>query len=276
MRRESGWGTTALAAGLVTALLLGTSSAKEEPPPRDIGGKETITVRLVTTDVVVLDSEDRTVPGLRAEDFTLWVDGRKVAIDTVDQSCAGALDAPRAGDPVSWPDAPSTDGAPRRILFAFDYLHLPAIKNDVGGPEFAHTKALQQLARTLRALPPGKDEYLVAVLDGGLRIEQPFTAVRERTLATLARMEKDVTLYGGHFTHVTERPLFTGLEALVDLADSVEGSKALVLFTAGGGPGTEYMMDLRSLASHASLARVAFYPVDCSGLGTTVKRTKFR
>src|SRR5262249_35972227 len=108
---------------------------------------------------------------------------------------------------------------------------------------------------------------MIAVLDGGLRVEQSFTASRERVLETLARMEKDVTLYAGFFDHVTEAPLFTGLGALVDLVDGIPGSKAAVIFTGGGGPDYRtYDHEYRALENHASLARVAFYPIDCSGL----------
>lgn len=234
-----------------------------EEPARDIGRRETVTVRLVTVDAVVVDRQDRVVPGLTTEDFSLYVDGRRVSIDTLDETCSEALD--EAGEAAGRNDqAPGRE--PRRILFVFDYLHLPSIRTDVGGAAMAHTKALQHVARAIRALPPGNEEVLIAVLDGGVRIEQPFTSDRARLLATLARMENDVTLYAGNFPHVTELPLFTGLEALVDLADAVPGSKAMVLFTGGVGPAAEYDSDLQALAGHASLARVAIYPMDCSGL----------
>jgi VWFA-related protein len=258
----------------VWAMAGGAMTAVEEPP-RDIGRKETVTVRLVTVDAVVVDSQDRTVPGLTTDDFTLLVDGRRVPIDTLDESCTGALEAPRAEQASAWPEPPPGP-EPRRILFVFDYLHLPLIQSDVGGPLMAHTKVLQEIRRTVEALPPGDEEILIAVLDGGVRIEQPFTPDRGRVLATLARMEKDVTLYAGNFQHVTERPLFAGLEALVDLADTVPGSKALVLFTGGSGPGPDHDTDLKVLAGHASLARVSIYPVDCAGLGTRLRRIPFR
>ncbi|HET9481791.1 MAG TPA: VWA domain-containing protein [Candidatus Polarisedimenticolia bacterium] len=273
MQSERSW--TALFHGALAVLAIqaalweGPAAARgEEQPPRDIGKKEHVEVRLVTLDVLVMDRSERTVPGLRAEDFTLVVDGRRVPIDTLDETCAGAMDAPRAGRAATWSEPAAADSEPRRIIFAFDYLHLPLIKSSTGIPLMAHTKAIKRISSTLREAPPGNEEIMIAVLDGGLRIEQPFSRDRAQTLDTLARMEMDVTLYAGHFDHATERPLIAGLSALVDLADTVPGSKALVLFTGGPGPDGRYDRDLRKLASHASLARVAFYPVDGSGLDT--------
>ena len=259
-------------AALITALLMAINGAPlpaaAEPPPHQTGKKEVVTVRLVTMDVVVYDREDRTVPGLAAEDFDLFVDGRRVKVDTFDPFCgAGGLESPRAGWTSRWTEPPGAASDPRRLIFVFDYLHLSQVKATDGTPLMAQTMSIRQLMRTLRDLPeaPG-EEIMIAALDGGLRVEQPFTAGRETALATLARMEKDVTLYAGHFGHVTEGPLFTGLNALVDLVDTTSGSKAAVIFTGGIGPGESYDADYRALANHAALARVSFYPVDCSGL----------
>ncbi|MGH9870218.1 MAG: hypothetical protein ACREAA_18905 [Candidatus Polarisedimenticolia bacterium] len=243
------------------------SDGQNEPGKRSIK-KEIVKVRLVTLDVAVFDGKDRTVPDLQAADFDLFVDGRRVPIDTFDPSCpSGGLESPRGGWTKAWAEPPA--GAPedpRRIIFVFDYLHLPGVKSTDGTPMMAHYIAIRQLMRALRELPEANEEIMLAVLDGGLRVEQPFTASRAATLATLARMEKDVTLYAGHFDHATEDPMFTGLNALIDLVDTVEGSKAAVIFTGGRGPGDLYDPDYRALGDHASLARVSFYPIDCSGL----------
>jgi VWFA-related protein len=229
--------------------------------------KEVVKVRLVTLDVAVFDRDDRTAPDLQASDFELFVDGRRTAIDTFDPACAaGALEVPRAGWTGRWSEPGAAGAEPRRVIFVFDYLHLSQVKSTDGTLLRAPYLAIRQLTRTLRELPGAREEIMIAVLDGGLRVEQPFTASRERTLETLARMEKDVTLYAGHFEHVTESPLFAGLSALIDLVDTIPGSKAAVIFTGGQGPGNAYDREYRALGNHAGLARVAFYPVDCSGL----------
>lgn len=264
---RAGWLAALLLSAASAAGWSGTSAAREETP-RPVDRKEVVKVRLVTVDVVVVDGKDRTVGGLQASDFGLVVDGSLVDVDTVDETCVQeGMESPRGGWADQWSEPASAGSQTRRIVFVFDYLHLPLIRTDMGDRMMAHTVALKQLARTLRDLPPGNEEIMIAALDGGLRVEQPFSGDRVTTLATLARMENDVTLYAGHFDHVSEYPLFGGLEALVDLLDAVPGSKALVLFTGGAGPGGSYEREYRSLASHASLARVSFYPVDCKGLG---------
>ena len=263
------------------------SSAAPQPGGRSIA-QEKVKVRLVTLDVVVFDQEDRTVPGLLAEDFELIVDGLREPVDTFDAACAsGALDIPEGGWTENWSEPAAEGAGPRRIIFVLDYLHLPDLRSSsaidpptptpgfrplpgagssMGTNQRAPFATIRQLARALRALPPSNEEIMIAVLDGGLRVEQPFTASRERALETLDRMEKDVTLYAGHFGHPSEDPLFSGLGALVDLVDTIPGPKAAVIFTGGRGPGNEYDRQYRALADHASLARVAFYPVDCTGL----------
>jgi VWFA-related protein len=265
---------SARVAALIAMMLLATGGAPlqavDEPPPHQSGKKEVVTVRLVTMDVVVFDREDRTVSGLAAEDFDLFVDSRRVKVDTFDPACsAGGLESPRGGWTSRWTEPTGAgDGSdPRRVIFVFDYLHLSQVKSTDGTPLMAQTMSIRQLMRSLRDLPEAPaEEIMIAVLDGGLRVEQPFTAGRDHALATLGRMEKDVTLYAGHFGHVTEDPLFTGLNALVDLVDATSGSKAAVIFTGGIGPGESYDADYRALANHATMARVSFYPVDCSAL----------
>jgi hypothetical protein len=107
---------------------------------------------------------------------------------------------------------------------------------------------------------------MIVALTGGLRIEQPFTSDPDEVASSLERMEYDVTLYNGDFSHLTEYPLFRSLEALVGVLESVPGPKNVVLFSGGRGPGISYDPEFRVLASRAGAARVSFYTVDCLGL----------
>jgi hypothetical protein len=181
---------------------------------------------------------------------------------------SGALDGPRVGKLDEWSEPVSDDSTPRRVVFAFDYLHLPQLPCPFpsSGRCFAHTEVLKYLQRKLQNAPQGNEEIMVVALDGALRVEQAFTRDRALVLEALNRMEKDVSLYAGHFDHRSEKPLFNGLEILVDVLDQVPGSKALVMFTGGPGPGDEYDPDFRQLTDKAALARVSFYPIDCQGL----------
>lgn len=257
-----------VAAALATSVTIAHSDDKKDEKPFDLNTRETVRVRLVTVDVVVKDGKDRMVPDLKAEDFELHVDGEPVKVDTLDLTCpAGAVESARVGKLREWSEPPSVVDAPRRVVLAFDYLHLPQIPCPFGGgPCMMHTQVLKYLQRTMKDSPQGNEEIMIVALDGALRVEQTFTRDRAVVLETLQRMEKDVTLWAGHFDHVTEKPLFSGLEILVDLLDLVPGSKALVLFTGGPGPGHSYDPDFRRLTDMASLARVSFYPIDSQGL----------
>src|SRR5215831_16297654 len=93
---------------LTLAASTGASTGSATTPSANSGSadrsilKETVKVRLTTLDVAVFDREDRTVPGLHAEDFDLLVDGRRVPIDTFDPTCAGALEMPKSGWVGNW------------------------------------------------------------------------------------------------------------------------------------------------------------------------------
>jgi hypothetical protein len=130
-----------------------------------------------------------------------------------------------------------------------------------------HTQSLREYQAMLAEKTEVRDEELMVVaLTGGLRVEQPFTRDRRAVAATLNRMENDVTLWNGNFGHLTELPLFAGLDALLTILHGVPGQKAVVLITAGAGPGNSYQLEFDRLAASASDAQVAIYPVDCRGL----------
>ncbi len=254
-------GRAAVVGAFVAFRMAAPSYGAEEPAkPRDIGLTEKVQVRLVTVDVLVLDSKDRPVPGLKPEDFDLRVDGKPVPVDTLDESCkGGVLDEPAAvSSPGKRPPIAAQEG-PRRIIWVLDYLHLDM---------FARERTLE----TLRSLAkgPGMEgtEVMVAALTGGLRVEQPFTGDPSRVAQTLERMQRDITLWNGHFEHTTEEGLFNGLEALCDILASVHGPKAAVMFSEWQGPQDLgfYETDFRRLSALAADSRVTFYPVEAAGL----------
>ncbi|HJQ99645.1 MAG TPA: hypothetical protein VJ826_15130 [Candidatus Polarisedimenticolaceae bacterium] len=244
-------------------------SAMADPPPVESGLSTTVEVRLVTIDVVALDRSDRTIPDLGKEDFKLFVDGKETSIDTLDVFCSGG----GVNDPVAkkfggWATPPDMQGGTRRVVLAFDYLHLPSTPcPDNPIPCNYHTQALQQFQDVLAAKTDVADEEMMVVaVTNGLRIEQPFTRDRGAVVETLKRMEHDITLWNGNFDHLTEFPFFSGLNALVTVLRSVPGPKAVVFVSAGKGPGSAYENDFRNLASRASDAQVSIYSVDCRGL----------
>ena len=232
---------------------------------------EHVEVRLVTIDVMALDEQDRTVPGLGKDAFQLYVDGKETEIDSLDVVCG---DTP-APDPQTkkfgqWASPPDLDSGTRRIVLAFDYLHLPTEicpDLDPPGPCMLHTQALESFRSMLAAKDDIHDEEIMVVaLTGGLRVEQPFTKDRAAVLETLRRMEYDITLWNGNFDHITEYSLFRSLGVLTTLLHAIPGRKSVVLLTAGVGPGLSYDNDFGRLATSASDSQTRIYPVDCRGL----------
>jgi VWFA-related protein len=233
-------------------LLLGVSpaAAQQEQPedPLDLEVEERIEVRLVTVDVLVTDRDGAAVPGLGREDFELQVDGEAVPVDTLDETCStGFVEEPRARRGGDWPEGPDLAEGTRRIVLAFDYLHLRGLT----------------LTDTYERL---RDALATKKAADGVRVEQPFTRSRKQILAALKRMEYDITLWNGMFEHLNEMRLFDNLEALATVLGQFDGPKSVVLFTKGRGPGDLYEPRFQELASLSSESRVAFYPVDCMGL----------
>jgi VWFA-related protein len=256
---------------LATCLFVSGLVAQAPPaPPLTSELKESIEVRLVTIDVVALDAHDATVPDLTKDDFELFVDGKPAEIDTLDVDCGSGAEA----DPVArrfgdWTTPKDLADGKRRIVLAFDYLHLPTAPSIgfSGGPGRYHTAALEEFQHVLKEKTGIADEEMMIVaLTGGIRVEQPFTKDRQVVLDTLKRMEHDISLWNGNFDHLTEQPLFSSLRALVTVLRASPGPKAVVFVSAGPGPGNSYDLDYERLAAAASDAQVSFYPVDCMGM----------
>jgi len=251
-------------ARFLLALLLAwplSSWAADEDGPLDLGTTEKVEVRLVTVQVLVLDRKNRTVPGLTAEDFDVTVDGTPVPVDTLDVSCpAGMAEDPKPVSPSAAREGPPAGSTERRIVLAFDYFHINMNQE-------TREEALTGALRTLRSRAAPGDEIMVVAFANGVRIEQPFTKDHDEVIRTLARMRRDITLYGGYYFHTTELQLFASLEGLLTVLATVPQPKAVVLFTAGPGPGTDfYDLHYRRIAALATGAATAIYPVNAEGL----------
>lgn len=264
---KSRWGSEIQRVFGLSLLLVANSPAQQAGPeqaPLRVDKVEKISVRLVTLDVLVVDHDNTTVQGLKRDDFRLTVDGKDTQIDTVDEYClAGAQDEPQSTRKEGgWREAPDLSEGTRKIAFVFDYLHLST-------SNLYHTKALESLHDVLGQKEVADEEQMVVALTGSVRIEQPLTRDRKEVIRTLEKMEYDVTLFAGHFEHQSEKPFFEGMKAIIIVLSQVPGPKALVLFTAGDGPGIRYDRNFHELATLAAEARVSIYPVDARGLFPT-------
>ena len=252
--------TIALAVWGTLLLNVHAQQPAEQPlvrDPLDLGQHEEVEVRLVLIDAVVLDRQDRTVPGLTMDDFEVMLDGQRMPIDTLDSSCAGGpADDPRGvRDPRR--RAPIPSDVERNIVLALDYLHLSQMQR---------VDVLEQARSMVRHGMGPQDRIMVAALNGGLRIEQPFTTNHEHVAEALKRMEYDISLWEPSFFHLTEEPFFEGMQALLDVLSSVPGSKGLVLFSNSPGASNENDLHFAELAASASSARCSIYPVHATGL----------
>lgn len=230
----------------------------QEEAPLPSGTVEREQVRLVLLDVVVVDREGRTVADLSKGDFEIEADGKVVAVDTLDIACgAGTLSEPAAVRHASKRDVSQLPDASRKIVLAIDYLHLVPIRR---------VEVIESAREAVRhALAPG-DEVMVVALNGGLRIEQHFTADRDEVLASLHRMEYDITLWQPDYYHLHEAVFVEPLVALLDLLGQFPGNKALVLYSTMRDVPLD--QDFDRLAAIAAGSRCSIFPVDAAGLRT--------
>jgi len=227
----------------------------ESQDPIDLGTSEKTTVRLVLVDVVVLDRHDRTVPDLTAEDFEVFALGEPVAVDTVDLDCpVGVADEPQPTRRADAHDALPAPSGGRRIVLAFDYLHLN---------QFLREDSLVAATKLVREGSSGEDAIMVVALNGGIRVEQPFSSDRDEVLRSLNRMRYDVSLWNGNFAHINEFGFIAGMTGMLDVLGAVPGPKAVVLFS--GMKDVPLDTQFEKLAAVASTSRCSIYAVDPRG-----------
>ena len=136
--------------------------------------------RLVQVPVTAQDAKGHFVAGLTASDFRLWVNGKRTPIAALDVMRATRTTVLPARPAEGWISNQPEMGARNRVVFLFDYLHMPRA---------VLPRLRQQLMALLsHPLPAGVDVAMFN-LGGGLQMEQPFT--RNRTLlgAAVRRIE---------------------------------------------------------------------------------------
>jgi VWFA-related protein len=255
-RRSVGAVALAIALLLVGSSRVFDQSAEGPLPSRE---SENVEVNLVIVDTVALDSHGRPVPDLTIDDFELIIDHRFVPLDTFDVACDLATsewdDAARVADTEAEP-------IPPKIVLAFDYLHLKPIER---------VDAIERMKTMLQR--EGIDGYrlMLVALTGAVRVEHPFTEDGDAFLASLDRMENDLTLAVPDFFHQNAFGFLRGLTALFDLLGDEPGNKAVVLFSAMEDVPLDKQFE--RIVATAAAARCAIYPVDVRGL-TNVKHIR--
>ncbi len=167
----------AVAGGAAAWLLLAglpAFAAQAGPSGPSSSFSEEISVELVTIDVRVQDHKGRPVDGLGRSDFKLSIDGQPVEITNFSAPTPAAerRAAPAvhetAGEPSSQPASPA---AGRNFVLFVDDAHL-----DPG----SRRQSLADLKTFVQNRLAPDDRVMLAVYDGSLRIEEPFTIDRQR------------------------------------------------------------------------------------------------
>jgi len=277
----------ALSGSLIAFLLAWTAgTAAQDPPlaaeePLDTGLTEEVEVRYVVLDALVLGPGGAVVTDLAPEDFELFLDLFPHEVESVDLDCPeGGFPEPAALEPGRTREKRVAPDVPRRIVHVIDYKNLPQTRR---------LEVLDRLDSMVRDYHTPAEELMIVAITRRLRIEQPFTRDRDALLATLARMREDPSLWQEQpIPHREEFALFDALTELIRLLSRHEGSKALVLFSdlptkiedAHGRPllytpvAFDYDVQFERVATAATDARVAIYPVHSRGL--SVARSSHR
>ena len=239
-------------------IVAGTSVRAQdgEIDPFGIDLKERVDVRLVLIDVTVLHKDGRTATGLTIDDFQVDVDGRAVRPDTLDVDCSDeAVPAPKAlrAGQRRRPDLQAVSSG-NQFVAVVDYMHLRPILRPA---------VIDQLRMWVRDGMAEGDRLMIAALNGGLRIESAMTDDRDALLATLDRMDHDLSLTTPSFAHLHEGGFFGGLDALFTTLQPMTGRKAMLFFSMVGHVGVEPQYD--ALAAAAAEARCSIYTVEAVG-----------
>jgi VWFA-related protein len=203
----------AVAAAVLAALAAPRAAAQgpEELPPL----VEEITIEVVNVDVVVTDRRGRPVPGLTAEDFVLFEDGKRREVTNfyafndgrVRQTAEPAADAAPPGGNGRWPEQTLR----RRMALLFDSNSLEKRDRD---------HAIDALERFILEQFDGTYEWSVIAYSNKLQLMQPFTDDKTTVLAALAKV-RALPVPNRH-EHAWD-PILSESDPVVSRTDSVFG-----------------------------------------------------
>jgi len=184
-------------------------------------------IDLVTVDAAVLDGDGRPVPGLRAEDFRIEVDGRPrriVSAQFVD--LAGPIDPPQPSAAHFSSNAGAGDG--RIVVIAVDETHIRRLEG---------RRSLDAASRFIDVLPATDRVGVIA-----LTTETAFTLTRDRVA-----LHKRLASMLGRGDLSTGQPFNLGISEALEIADGGRARLADAVLRECG----------RSLAEYVNTARAA-------------------
>jgi VWFA-related protein len=179
-----------LAILLLAATVATPALAVPADPPAQSSFGESIDVRVVNVEAVVTDPKGQRVPGLKAADFRLLVDGREVPIDYFTEVEGGEVAAtptsPQGGAPAAAaPVGPGEKVGTNYLVFIDDQFSIAAPRNLV----------LRRLAADLGRLGPQDRMAIVAFNGSHLERLSDWTADRQ-ALAQAFAVEQNSPSFG--------------------------------------------------------------------------------
>jgi VWFA-related protein len=281
------------------ALLLqgaGSLTAQQPaPPPQPPGnqGRIEVTTELVLVNLVARDKKGNFVRDLKKEDFTLFEDGKKQDISTLDfenvdeMATAGAAEATVSGSAggtllrAGKKSPPTLDARDRRLmLFFFDFSAMDPeqIERSVeAAKKFVETKmqpadliALVSLATNMRVDLDFTDDRtklaaaLAAYSSGqGQGFDNGTTGSTEGGAETGGAFTADDSDYN---TFSADRKLLA-LQSIMQALGKLSQKKSLIYFSNGiSQSGVDNQSALRATTAAAVKANVSIYSLDIRGL----------
>jgi len=263
-----------------------------EPPPSQ--GRIEVTTELVLVNLVARDKKGNPVRDLKKEDFTLFEDGKKQEISTLDfESVDEMATAGEAGTTVSGSAGPGTllragkkaaptlDARDRRLIllfFDFSAMDPEQIERSVdAAKKFVETKmqpadliALVSLATNMRVDLDFTDDRtkLAAALSAytsgqGQGFDNGTTGSAEGGAETSGAFTADDSDYN---TFSADRKLLA-LQSMMQVLGKLPQKKSLIYFSNGiSQSGVDNQSALRATTAAAVKANVSIYSLDVRGL----------
>lgn len=173
-RSQRGLGVAGTLLALALALAPPALADKQELLPLI----EEVRVEVVNVDVVVTDSKGLPISGLKAEDFTIYEEGRERQISNFFSFTDGALDTPDGED-----DEPEWQNSNlmRRMAILFDINSLERRELE---------RAIEGVEQFVMEQFDGSYEWSVVAYKDELRVMQPFTSDKTTVIGALGRVKK--------------------------------------------------------------------------------------
>jgi VWFA-related protein len=281
-------------AGSLTAQQPSQQTAQPPAPPPMSQGRIEVTTELVLVNLVARDKKGNFVRDLKKEDFTLFEDGKKQDISTLDfenvdeMATAGAAEATVSGSAgqgtllrAGKKAPPTLDARDRRLmLFFFDFSAMDPEQIDrsvAAAKKFVETK-----------MQPADLVALVS-LATNMHVDLDFTDDRTKLTAALAAYSsgqgqgfdngtsgsaEGAAETGGAFaaddsdynTFSADRKLLA-LQSMMQALGKLPQKKSLIYFSSGiSQSGVDNQSALRATTAAAVKANVSIYSLDIRGL----------